>query len=695
MVDYMKCPFCLEDIIQGAKKCKHCGSMLSEMPSGGTTIIEAFASQYEILGELGRGGMSTVYKARQIALDRIVALKVVPKEFTHDKDFVTRLRREAQSSAKLAHPNIVTTYDVGELGGYPFITLEYLSGGTLSEHIHKYGKLSEDQIKKIIIPILEGLSYSHAKGVVHRDIKSSNIMFNEHQHPILMDFGIARSTEGTKLTKTGTTIGTPEYMSPEQAMGKDTDLRSDLYSIGVVMYEMATCNVPFRSETGFGVIHKVVNEEPDMKLLQSNFSASLISIIGKLLAKSPGKRFQNSQDVNVALQQKQVVQIITLKPIEKDSHPVLPPIQAKPIPIPSTHPQKPYQGQETAAIQGNQSCPWKEQEETPLYDPDIEKMKQSHAKRNQSLAIIICIIVVIAIIWMAAANGNKHKPVETDVDSTMTPLMDTTAVAFDQTTYKASVQSTQTTQSTKQSALVEMVYVSGGSFTMGDTFGDGSNDEKPTHTVSLSSFYIGKYEVTQSQWRQVMGRNPPQFQGDSKPVEGVCWYDAIEFCNKLSLREGLIPCYSINEANTTCDWGANGYRLPTEAEWEYAAKGGNSSNGYKYSGGNDLGSVAWYGDNSNSKTHNVGSKQSNELGICDMSGSVKEWCWDIYDNGYHRSSPSSNPVGPPYGEDRSMRGGDWGSSDQDCRVSLRYYLSPNTLWSTVDIFGFRLAKTIK
>jgi len=301
---YKKCHYCKEEILEDAIKCKHCGSMLGELPSGGTTIIDAFANQYEIIGELGRGGMSTVYKARQIALDRIVALKVVPIEFTHDKDFIARLRREAQSSAKLSHPNIVTTYDVGEMGGYPYITLEYLSGGTLSEYIHKHGKLSEDQIKKIIVPILEGLSYAHTKGIVHRDIKSSNIMFNEHQHPILMDFGIARSTEGTKLTKTGTTIGTPEYMSPEQAMGKETDQRSDIYSIGVVMYEMATCNVPFRADTVFGLIHKVVNEEPDLSQLHSVYSESLISIITRLLNKNPEQRFQNTRDIISALSTK-------------------------------------------------------------------------------------------------------------------------------------------------------------------------------------------------------------------------------------------------------------------------------------------------------------------------------------------------------------------------------------------------------
>jgi len=652
------CPLCGEEILQVAVKCKHCGSMLGELPSGGTTIIDAFTSQYEILGELGRGGMSTVYKARQIALDRIVALKVVPKEFTHDKDFVARLRREAQSSAMLSHPNIVTTYDVGELGGYPYITLEYLSGGTLSEFIHKHGKLSEDQIKKIIIPILEGLSYAHAKGIVHRDIKSSNIMFNEHQHPILMDFGIARSTEGTKLTKTGTTIGTPEYMSPEQAMGKDTDLRSDLYSIGVVMYEMATCNVPFRAETGFGVIHKVVNEEPDLKLLQSDNSESLISIISKLLVKSTEQRFQLDQEAISALQQKQIVQIITPRQLEKNTDSTqtkfIPPLQ----PTKST--------QETVFIKHGaaQTKYQPELKSNPIYD----KTSPKTSGKRKGLFITLTIMFLVIIIWVIEANGNKHR----------------TNVSQDVANSVVSSQATAAPQEKRQSGLVEMIYVAGGNFTMGDTFGDGESDEKPTHTVSLSSFYIGKYEVTQSQWQTVMGSNPSNFKGDNKPVEGVNWYDAIEFCNKLSEREGLTPCYSINGANTICDGSANGYRLPTEAEWEYAAKGGNSGNGCKYSGSNDLSSVAWYSDNSGSQTHSVGQKQSNELGIYDLSGNVWEWCWDWYNDSYYNSSPGSNPRGAGSGEYRALRGGSWNSSDRGCRVAFRFR---STRGDRYDILG--------
>jgi formylglycine-generating enzyme required for sulfatase activity len=201
----------------------------------------------------------------------------------------------------------------------------------------------------------------------------------------------------------------------------------------------------------------------------------------------------------------------------------------------------------------------------------------------------------------------------------------------------------------------EMVRVEGGTFTMGCTSeqgGDCYDDEKPTHQVTVSSFQIGKYEVTQAQWRAVMGNNPSHFSGcDNCPVENVSWNNVQDFIRKLNQQTG------------------KRYRLPTEAEWEFAARGGNKSKGHKYSGGNNLNSVAWYDDNSGSKTHPVGQKQANELGIYDMSGNVWEWCEDWY--GDYSSSPQTNPKGPSYGSRRVLRGGSWYSDAKYCRVSNR------------------------
>ena len=210
-----------------------------------------------------------------------------------------------------------------------------------------------------------------------------------------------------------------------------------------------------------------------------------------------------------------------------------------------------------------------------------------------------------------------------------------------------------------------MVFVQGGTFQMGSTNGD--SDEKPVHTVTVSDFYIGKYEVTQKEWKDIMGNNPSSFKGDNLPVEKVIWYDAVEFCNKKSEKEGLQKCYSGKKKKIKCNFNANGYRLPTEAEWEYAARGGNKSNGYKYAGGNKIKDVAWYDNNSGSKTNTVGTKQPNELGIYDMSGNVWEWCNDWYDGNYYSNSPKNNPQGPTTGSYRVLRGGGWSSNASSCR----------------------------
>ena len=217
----------------------------------------------------------------------------------------------------------------------------------------------------------------------------------------------------------------------------------------------------------------------------------------------------------------------------------------------------------------------------------------------------------------------------------------------------------------------EMVFVQGGTFWMGCTGEQGKDcdkDEKPQHSVTLSDFYIGKYEVTQAQWIATMGENTSKFKGDNFPVERVSWKDVQEFLRRLNAATG------------------KQYRLPTEAEWEYASRGGNKNQGYMYSGSNNLTDVAWYRDNSGSTTHPVGTKQANELGIYDMSGNVWEWCSDWY--GSYTSTAKTNPTGPSSGSYRVSRGGSWVNFARDVRVSIRNYGTPDYR----DYFiGFRLA----
>ena len=264
------------------------------------------------------------------------------------------------------------------------------------------------------------------------------------------------------------------------------------------------------------------------------------------------------------------------------------------------------------------------------------------------------------------------------------------------------------------SVSIEMVQIPGGSFQMGSN--SGNSYEKPVHTVTLSSFYMGKYEVTQEQWTAVMGNNPSNFKSspasgevqNKRPVERVSWYNALVFCNKLSMREGLNPAYKISGNIDPASWGtvpngrhptwdaveivagSNGYRLPTEAQWEYAARGGNGSPGnYTYSGSDTVGDVAWYSSNSDSKTHEVGKKSPNSLGLYDMSGNVYEWCWDWFSESYYSSSPANDPGGAGSGSSRVLRGGGWDNSAVGTRSAYRYGNYPYN-WG--DAVGFRLVR---
>ena len=306
----VKCPQCDTGNPSDSKYCKECATplpSLEERADSHTKTLQTpakdliqgktFAGRYQIIEELGRGGMGLVYKARDTKLKRSVALKFLPPEFTHISELKERFMREAQAAASLDHPHICTVYEFDEAEEKTFISMAYIEGQSLKKKIES-GPLELDEALRIATQVAEGLQEAHKKGVAHRDIKSANIMVTEKGQAMIMDFGLARVRGGTLVTKEGMTMGTIAYMSPEQARGEEVDHRTDIWSLGVVLYEMFSGQLPFKGEHDQAVVYSILNEQPKpVTDLRSNIPMALEQVVGKALEKNLDERYQHMEEL--------------------------------------------------------------------------------------------------------------------------------------------------------------------------------------------------------------------------------------------------------------------------------------------------------------------------------------------------------------------------------------------------------------
>jgi len=259
--------------------------------------------RYEVKSELGRGGMATVYRAFDPRFDREVAIKVLPREMMHDPQFRSRFEREIKMIASLEHPAIVPVYDVGDEDGQPYFVMRFMTGGSLSNLIEQ-GSIPIQDTAHIIEKIAQGLSHAHRKGIIHRDLKPDNILFDENGEPFISDFGVAKLSESaSNLTGSGV-IGTPAYMSPEQAQGTDIDMRSDVYGLGVIVYQMLSGHQPYSADTPMGVVVKHITEPvPEILKVLPNLPPDVDAIIKTAMAKNRDERYPNTielaKDLNV------------------------------------------------------------------------------------------------------------------------------------------------------------------------------------------------------------------------------------------------------------------------------------------------------------------------------------------------------------------------------------------------------------
>jgi eukaryotic-like serine/threonine-protein kinase len=260
---------------------------------------------YEVMSVIGEGGMAVVYKGYQQSLNRYVAIKVLRAELARDQEFVERFRREALAVADLSHPNILHVYDAGYANGVYYIVMAYVDGGSLKDLIAQ-GRVEMEYALAIAAQVADALHHGHQRGIVHRDVKPSNILISRDGRPLLTDFGIAKALhETTGLTRTGTSIGTPEYMAPEQIQGQPVDARTDIYALGIVLYEMLAGWVPFSATTPVATLYKQVNEPPPpLRQMNIGISPWVQEIVLKAMEKNPWDRYQKASEMAAVLRQR-------------------------------------------------------------------------------------------------------------------------------------------------------------------------------------------------------------------------------------------------------------------------------------------------------------------------------------------------------------------------------------------------------
>lgn len=607
---------------------------------------------YEKIADLGKGGMAFVYKSRHTGLDRVVALKVMDKKFNFDDSFTKRFQREAKISAQLAHKHIVQIYDVGVFQGSNYLSMEYVPCGDLSHLLDQKKQLAENTIVECIKQMASALDFAASKRVVHRDVKPANILIRGENDFVLADFGIAKNDDtASNLTEVGSIIGTPSYMSPEQSKGQPLDHRSDLYSLGVVFYQLLCDRVPYEGDSALSVGIKHINAPiPQLVPTYQKYQG----IIDKLLAKSPKDRFQSGAELISALN------------LLNDTTEI---------------------GEQTVLVSPSS-----------LVTAESNALLSNNLNRKGYVAAFVALIVLaVALSYyflmpsesddtVTSAQGEATTPkVISSSEGTATSNVTSTPQAIDAAPaideshlaqeYNASYSVTNKAalQKLVLKLNTDMMVIRSGEYSMGANQA-GLTDARPIHLVNINGFKLSKYPVTEADYAlflTAIGKNSNT--GSSKPLTNISWDGAVEMINTINATLG------------------ESFRLPSESEWEYAASYGNK---YLYPWGKYLGRNNAVCKNCGSKWDNrssvtVDSFAPNKLGLYSMNGNVWEWVQDCYIDNYE-SGPNDNQA-RDYAdcERRVIRGGAWNSSKE--QISSRYRNASLASYSS-DVMGFRLAK---
>lgn len=615
--------------------------------------------KYKIVGHISSGGFGNTYEGVHTMMDTRVAIKeFFPKMFCNrdentshitvatqsNKELVDKLRKkfieEAKAIFKMNHPNIVKVHDIFEENDTAYYVMDYIDGKSLGDIVKQRGPLPEAEAVGYIRQVADALKYVHSLNRLHLDIKPGNVMVDATGHAMLIDFGASKHYDMESGENTSTLMGvnTKGYAPVEQSTQSFTKFSpaTDIYALGATLYKLLTGITPPDANL-------LMAKEETLAPLPSCISKSTHNAVLKAMTQIRAQRPQTI-DVFLGLLDSKITnsfddEVTMCEETEKAR-------QAEEK-CHLTEEEKLKEDESRRAAEEEARRKAEEEQKRKAEEQKRNTAKKSSSK-NAWLWIVIGVIAVVGIIFGVNSNGNSS-------DSGNSKQSGVTVQSGNNTLSQQIFSKTYTANGVS----FDMMMVKAGTFTMSATseMKDPDSNEKPTHQVTLTNdYYIGKTEVTQALWKAVMGNNPSNFKGDNLPVEKVSWDDCQNFISKLNSLTG------------------QNFRLPTEAEWEFAARGGNNSNHYQYSGSNELGDVAWYDGNSGDKTHVVATKQPNELGLYDMSGNVLEWCSDWFGN--YSTSSLTNPTGLNSGSYRVIRGGSRGCSAGRCRSSYRDYGAP-------------------
>jgi len=715
--------------------------------------------EYEFLESLGKGGMGEVFKARHVLRDRLFAVKVIRKELGAAPQHRQRFLREARILLDLDHPAIVRSLDVFEEQERLYLVMELLEGEPLSALLARATpRFAAGRL--LLTPIMEAVAHAHRLGIVHRDLKPANVFILKDGAVKVLDFGLAKELGDASVTTTGQGLGTPAYMAPEVFTGArkiaEIGPEGDVYALGVIAYRLFTGRMPFNLPEDASSLEAVAHltrhyvqgkQPPDIAAICPEMPKPFAQAVMAALVVNPEARLKDAGEMLRLTASSEGKEKLSADMIRPEAAPNAAggegyELTEARIKGGGAHTIGNEARQSTSAAPGYYSpAPALSEDDTiihslPKFRHQQEKQEKQEEKRTGvekaaaeaaatsrerteapkpaagkkwlpaiaalSLAVVL-VIAGIMIFGTRTKGGDTQRSAEAVRSAAPSPQPPQVASPA-----KAAYVDSMTG--------MEFVFVKGGCYRMGDTFGDGEKKEKPVHEVCVADFNMGKYETTVGQFRrftEVTGyRTEAEKKGSSYGWDGKDWKEikGMNWRKPGFVQDDKHPvtCVSWNDAQAFIKWlgkeAGKPYRLPTEAEWEYAARSGGKDYKYSWGSGPPSGNIAdesfgkkfsegpegqiWKGyDDGHVYTAPVGSYRPNDLGIYDLTGNVWEWCQDWYGEKYYGSKVKENPKGPKSGYFRVLRGGSWIDKPRTVRAASRYWYSPDDRLSN---FGFRL-----